>query len=57
MGAKISNRYSYKPQPRVFKLFLNCFPHVPHKTTFGIFEVLKLADIFLMVLTKLRSRK
>ncbi len=43
MGAKISKRYSsYKLQPKVFKLFLNCLPNGPHKTTFGIFEILKI---------------
>ncbi len=42
MGAKISNRYpSYKSQPKVFKLFLNFLPNGPHKTAFGIFEILK----------------
>ncbi len=43
MGAKISKRYSsYKSQPNVFKLFLNFPPHGPHKSTFGIFEILKI---------------
>ncbi len=43
MGAKISKRYSsYKLQPNVFKLFLNFLPNCPHKTTFGIFEILKI---------------
>ena len=41
MGAKISKR-SYKLQPNVFKLFLNFPPNGPHKTTFGIFEILSL---------------
>ncbi len=42
MGAKISKRYSsYKSQPKVFELFLNFLPNGPHKTTFGIFEILK----------------
>ncbi len=41
MGAKISKRYSsYKSQPKVFKLFLNFLPNGPHKTSFGIFEIL-----------------
>ena len=41
MGANISKRYSsYKSQPKVFKLFLNFLPNGPHKTTFGIFEIL-----------------
>ncbi len=38
MGAKISKRYSYKSQPKVFKLFLNFLPNGPHKTTFEISE-------------------
>ncbi len=43
MGAKISKRYSsYKSQPKAFKLFLNFLPNGPHKTTFGIFEILKI---------------
>ncbi len=37
MGAKISKRYSYNSQPKVFKLFLNFLPNGSHKTTFGIF--------------------
>ena len=40
MGAKISKRYSYKSQLKVFKLFLNFLPNGPHKTAFGIFEIL-----------------
>ncbi len=43
MGAKISKRYSsYKSQPKVFKLFLNFPPNGPHKSMFGIFEILKI---------------
>ncbi len=43
MGAKISKRYSsYKSQPKVFKLFLNFLPNGPHKSMFGIFEILKI---------------
>ncbi len=43
MGAKISKGYSsYKSQPKVFKLFLNFLPRGPHKTTLGIFEILKM---------------
>ncbi len=43
MGAKISKCYSsYKSQPKVFKLFLNFLPNGPHKTMFGIFEILKI---------------
>ncbi len=43
MGVKIAKRYStYKSQPKVFKLFLNVLPNGPHKTTFGIFEILKI---------------
>ena len=41
MGAKISKRYFYKSQPKVFKLFLNFLPNDPNKTAFGIFEILK----------------
>ena len=41
MGVKISKRYySYKLQPKVFKLVLNFPPNGPHKTTLGIFEIL-----------------
>ncbi len=40
MGAKISKRYFYKSQPKVYKLVLNFPPNGPHKTTFGIFEIL-----------------
>ncbi len=51
MGAKISKRYStYKSQPKVFKLFLNFLPNGPHKTTFGIFEILKI-EILTTLLT------
>ena len=41
MGVKLSKRYySYKSHPKVFELLLN-FPAIgPHKTTFGIFEIL-----------------
>ncbi len=43
MGAKASKRYSsVKSQPNVFKLFLNFLPNGPHKTMFGIFEILKI---------------
>ncbi len=43
MGAKISKRYSsYKSQPKVFKLFLKFLPNGPHKSMFGIFEILKI---------------
>ena len=41
IGAKISKCYSsYKSQPKVFKLVPNFPPYGPHKTTFGIFEIL-----------------
>ncbi len=41
MGAKISIRYSsYKSQPKVLKLVLNFPPNGPHKSMFGIFEIL-----------------
>ncbi len=43
MGVKSLKRYSsYKSQPKVCKLFLNFLPNGPHKTTFGIFEILKI---------------
>ncbi len=43
MGAKISKRYSsYKSQPKVSKLFLIFLPNASHKTTFGIFDILKI---------------
>ncbi len=42
MAAKISKRYSYKSQPKVFKLFLNFLPNGPHKNRWGIFEILKI---------------
>ena len=32
--------FFYKSQPRFIKLLLNDFPSGPHKTTFGIFEIL-----------------
>ncbi len=41
MGVKISKCYSYKSQPKAFKPFLNFLPDGPHKTTFGISEILK----------------
>ncbi len=38
----MSERYSsYKSQSKVFKLLLNFLPNGPHKTTFGILEILK----------------
>ncbi len=41
MGVKISKRnFSYKSQPNVFNLVLNFPPNGPHKTTFGMFEIL-----------------
>ena len=42
MRARISKRYSYKSQPKAFKLFLNCLRNGPHKTKFVIFEILKI---------------
>ncbi len=40
-GRENSKHYSsYKLQPKVFKRFLNFLPNGPHKTTFGIFEIL-----------------
>ena len=36
-------RYSsFKSRPKVLKLLLNFLPNGPHKTTFGIFEILKM---------------
>ncbi len=41
--AKISKRYSsYKLQLNDFKLFLTFVPNGPHKTTFGMFDILKI---------------
>ncbi len=43
MGVKISKYYyAYKSQPKAFKLVRNFLPNGPHKTTFGIFEILKI---------------
>ncbi len=43
MGAKISKRYSsYNSQSKVLKLVLNFLPNGPHKSMFGIFEILKI---------------
>ncbi len=39
MGVKMSKRYFYKLQLKVFKL-VKFPPNGPHKTTFGIFEIL-----------------
>ena len=45
MGVKISKRYSsYKLQTKVFKPFLNFSPNVPHKITFGIFDIFGKVD-------------
>ena len=52
MGAKISKHYSYKSQLKIFKLVLNFFPNGPHKTTFGIFKILKI-DILTIFLSQL----
>ena len=41
-GVKISERYSYKSQPNVFKIILNFLPNGPHKTSFGNFEIFKI---------------
>ena len=49
MGVKIiSKYYSYKSQPKGFKMVLNFPPNGPHKTTLGIFEILsfRLLTIF-----------
>ena len=43
MGVKISKLYfSYKSQPKAFRLFLTFLPNGPHKTTSEIFEILKI---------------
>ncbi len=42
MGVKISKRYFYKLQPKIFKLFLNFLHNGPHITSFVIFEILRL---------------
>ncbi len=43
MGMKISKCYSsYKSQPKDLKLILKFLPSGPHKTTFGILEILKI---------------
>ncbi len=38
----MSKLYSYKSQPKVFKLFQKFLHNDPHKTTFGIVEILKI---------------
>ncbi len=41
MGVKITKCYSsYKSQTNVLKLVLNFPPNGPHKSMFGIFEIL-----------------
>ncbi len=43
--------YSFKPQPKVFKLLLNLLLSNPCKSTFGIFEIMTikiLAIVFLI---------
>ncbi len=48
---KISKHYdSYKSQPKIFKLFLNFLRNGRYKTTFGIFEILKI-EIYSFSLT------
>ncbi len=43
MGTKISKRYSsYNLHPKVFQLFLNFLLNGPNKSTFGIFEILRI---------------
>ncbi len=43
MGAKIAKRYSSdKSQLKAFKLFLSFLSNGPHKTKFGIFDILKI---------------
>ena len=49
MGGKIGKRYSsYKSHPKAFKLFMNFLPNGPHKTTFGIFEMLKIKILMIL---------
>ena len=56
MGAKFSKRYSsYKSQPNAFKLFLNFLPNGPHKTTFGIFEILRLPFLIFFFFENFKS--
>ncbi len=47
MGTKISKRYSYKSQTKVFKLILNFLLNGSHKIKFGIFEILIFFSVFL----------
>ena len=49
MGSKISKRYSYKLQPKVFKRFLIFLLNSPHKTIFRIFEILKTENLTMFV--------
>ena len=53
MGSKLSKRHSsYKSEPKAFKIFLNFLPNSPHKTVFGIFEILKieiLTNLFIFI--------
>ncbi len=49
MGATVSKRYSYKSQPKVFKLFLNFLCNGPHKTTFGMLEILKIEILTIFI--------
>ncbi len=43
MGVKSVKRYSsYKSKAKAFKLFLDFLSNGPHKTTFGIVEILKI---------------
>ena len=42
MGGKILKCYSYKSQPKAFKLFVNFLLNGPHKTTLGTFEILNI---------------
>ncbi len=50
MGAQISKRYSScKSESKAFKLFLNFLPNGPHKTAFGIFEILKIEILMIFV--------
>ena len=42
VAKNFTKSYSYKSQLKVFKLFLSFLLNGPHKTTFGIFEILKI---------------
>ena len=56
MGGKISKCYfSYKSQPKAFKLFLNFLINGPHKSMFGIFEILSLRFLTIFFFSKIAN--